>query len=141
MLELQSKYAQFVPDDWGGRMEKGYRDLGVIGFNVLEGSVLDIQELHRTVTFLAWAEPKLHALHWERLLLRAVVDFGRYCGARQIRIQPATFLSADSSTQADAARQAEQREACRQLAEASVPAARFDYDPGLDRLVLNLESN
>jgi hypothetical protein len=113
MLELQSKYRQFVPDDWGGHFDKGSRDIGVVGFNILEGVVLDIQEINQTAAYVEWAAPKLDALQWERLLIRAVVDFGHFCRARQVRLQP-PFAS---------------------IAE----AGGFVYDQELNCFVLNLE--
>lgn len=112
MLDLQSKYQQFVPDDWGGHLEKGSRDIGVIGFNILEGVVLDILEINPTTSYVAWAEPKLNALDWRRLLIHAVVDFGRYCKAKQIRLQPHH--------------------------DGSAKASGFVYDQALNRFVLDL---
>jgi hypothetical protein len=84
MFELQSRYQQFIPSDWGGHMEKGWRDLAVVGFNIEPGPVLDILELEPTTGFPEWAQPKLDALDWQRLLIRAVVDFGRACHAQQV---------------------------------------------------------
>lgn len=138
MLELQSKYQQFVPDDWGGHMEKGRRDLGVIGFNILEGVVLDIQEINPTAAYLDWAEPKLNALEWERLLIRAVVDFGRSCGAEQIRLQPAESYPAGADVAADPARLAQVRDALKQRYDANAKASGFEYDESVDRFVLEL---
>ncbi len=141
MFELQAKYAQFVPDDWGGHMEKGRRDLGVIGFNILEGVVLDIQEINPTAAYLEWAEPKLNALEWERLLIHAVVDFGRSCGAKQIRLQPAHNYPAGVDVAAAAARLTEVRDALKQRYDANAKASGFEYDESVDRFVLELEAN
>ena len=138
MLELQSKYQQFVPDDWGGHMEKGRRDLGVIGFNILEGVVLDIQEINPTAAHLEWAEPKLNALEWERLLIRAVVDFGRVCGAKQIRLQPAHSYPAGAEVAADPVRLADVREVLKKRYDDNANASGFAYDEGVDRFVLDL---
>jgi hypothetical protein len=84
MFELQAKYEHFIPDGWGGRMERGWRDAGAIGFNIAEGITLDIQELNRTVCHEQWAEPRLACLDWERMLIHAVVDFARLCQAKRV---------------------------------------------------------
>jgi hypothetical protein len=97
LLDLQAKYRQFVPDDWGGHFVKGSRDLGVIGFNILEGVVLDIREINPTSSYEEWAAPMLDALDWQGLLVHAVVDFGRCCQARQIRLQPEHERVAEAS--------------------------------------------
>ena len=34
MLELRSKYREHTEDEWGGHMEEGWREVGVIGFDV-----------------------------------------------------------------------------------------------------------
>jgi len=139
MFELQSKYQQFVPDDWGGHMDKGRRDVAVVGFNVLEGVVLDIQELNPTTAHLDWAQPKLDSLEWERLLIHAVVDFGRSCQAKQVRLLPAHRCPA--GTEADAAKAAAVQEELRVRYDGSARACGFEYDQTLDRFVLNLEAN
>lgn len=138
MIELQSKYQQFVPDDWGGHFDKGRRDLGVIGFNVQEGIVLDIQEINKTSGYSDWAEPRLDALHWERLLIHAVVDFGRYCQAKQVRLQPAHRYPISAETAADPAKLAECREALRHRYDSSAQASGFRFDEALDCFVLDL---
>jgi hypothetical protein len=84
MLELQSKYEHFIPDGWGGRMDKGWRDLGAIGFDIREGLTLEIREINQTVCHEQWAEPRLACLDWKRLLVHAVVDFARSCQAKQV---------------------------------------------------------
>ena len=89
MFELQAKYELFVPDGWGGRMERGWRDIGVIGFNIEEGITLDIQEINQTTCHEEWADTRLACLDWERLLVHAVVDFGRFCGAKQVTLHAA----------------------------------------------------
>lgn len=135
MFELQSKFQQFVPDDWGGHMEKGRRDLGVIGFNILEGPVLDILEINKTAGYLDWAEPKLNALDWECLLIRAVVDFGRSCQAKQIRLQPAHAYPLGTEAADDPAQRALLQEEFKQRYDASATAMGFQYDESLDRFV------
>lgn len=132
MFELQSKFAQFVPDDWGGHMEKGRRDLAVIGFNIQDGPVLEILEINKTTGYLDWAEPKLGALRWERLLIRAVVDFGRSCGARQIRLQPAHRCPLGIDAAAAPAEQTTLlRDELKQRYDASAVASGFAYDESL----------
>ncbi len=86
MLELQSKYQHVMPDDFGGHLEKGSRDIGVIGFNLLDGPVLDILEIQQATCYVEWAEARLEVLDWQQLLVQAVVDFGRSCQATQIRL-------------------------------------------------------
>jgi hypothetical protein len=141
MIDLQCKYRQFIPDDWGGHIEKGQRDLGVIGFNILEGVVLEILEINETGSFVDWAKPKLDSLHWERLLIQTVVDFGRSCEAKQIRLQPAHRYPVGAQVAADPARSAEVREVLKQRYDESAKACGFDYDPELDFFVLNLAGN
>lgn len=138
MFELQSKYQQFVPDDWGGHLEKGRRDLAVVGFNILEGAVLDIQELNPTTGYLDWAQPKLDSLEWARLLIHAVVDFGRHCQAKQIRLQPAHRQPIVAEAGADPPKSAEAQEELKQRYDSSARTAGFEFDPSLDCYVLNL---
>jgi len=138
MFELQSKYQQFVPDDWGGHMDKGRRDLAVVGFNILEGVVLEIQELNPTTAHLDWAQPKLDALEWERLLIRAVVDFGRHCQAKQIRLQPAHRQPIGAESAADPVKSAGLREELRQRYERIARESGFDFDRSLACFVLDL---
>ena len=135
MFELQSNFKQFVPDDWGGHMEKGRRDLGVIGFNILEGPVLDILEINKTGGYLDWAEPKLNSLEWERLLIRAVIGYGRSCGAKQIRLQPAHACPLGIEAAKDPAQRALLQEELKQRYDANATAMGFQYDPSIDRFV------
>jgi len=135
MFELQSKFQQFVPDDWGGHMEKGRRDLGVIGFNILEGPVLDIVEINKTDGYLDWAEPKLNALRWELLLIRAVVDFGRSCQAKQIRLQPAHAGLRETEAADVAPSQPGAQGESKQRYDAGANALGFAYDKNLDCFV------
>ncbi|MCL4203227.1 MAG: hypothetical protein KJ000_12055 [Pirellulaceae bacterium] len=138
MIELQSRYQQFIPSDWGGHMDKGWRDIGVVGFNVEDGPVLDILEINPTAGYLDWAEPKLSLLHWERLLVRAVVELGRGCGATQIRLQPAHAYPLGQDA-ADAPEQLAQFEqALKQRYDATAKALGFQYDSDLDRFILGL---
>jgi hypothetical protein len=129
LLDLQSKYQQFIPDDWGGRLEKGSREIGTLGFNILEGVVLDIQEIEKTTSHVAWAEPILSCLRWERLLIRAVVDFGRYCQAKQVRLPPASCCPAGS---------VEPPAVLQQRYDASAEACGFRYDGQRGWYVLDL---
>jgi hypothetical protein len=85
-FELQAKYEQFIPDDWGGRMDRGWRDAAVVGFNLNEGPSLDIEEIDETVCHREWAEPRLACLDWRRLLVRAVQEFARHCGAPRVTL-------------------------------------------------------
>jgi hypothetical protein len=126
LIDLQSKYQQFIPDDWGGRLEKGSREIGTIGFNILEGVVLDIQEIEQATSYVAWAEPIRRSLHWERLLIRAVVDFGRYCQAKQVRLQPAVRGSGGSAEPPSVSQPRHDDEACG-----------FRYDPASNCYVLD----
>ncbi len=141
MFELQSKYQQFVPDDWGGHMDKGRRDLAVIGFNILEGVVLDILELNPTTAHLDWAQPKLDALEWERLLIHAVVDFGRSCQAEQIRLLPAHRCPVGAEAEADGAKAVEFQDELKRRYDGSARTSGFIYDQTSDRFVLDLEAN
>lgn len=86
MFELQAKYEHFIPDDWGGRMDRGWRDAAVIGFNANAGVSLDIEELAETACHYDWAEPRLACLDWARLLVHAVLDFAKTCGARRVTL-------------------------------------------------------
>ncbi len=141
LLELQSKFAEFVPDDWGGHLEKGHREIGVIGFNVLEADVLDIREIAPTTTFLGWAEPKLKSLEWEQLLLRAVIDFGRYCKAKQIRLRADSCSPVGSEQTADGEPPVESANDRKQISNDRARALGFEYDRELDCFVLNLGSD
>jgi hypothetical protein len=97
LFDLQSKYQQLVPDDWGGHVEKGSRDIATIGFNIREGVVLDIQEIQEATAYVDWARPKLDSLAWQNLLIHAVVEFGRYCHVQQVCLQPQYESSAKAS--------------------------------------------
>ena len=138
ILDLQSKYQHYIPDGWGGHYERGSRDIGGIGFNIIEGVVLDIQEINETTSYVEWARPKLDSLIWERLLIHAVVDFGRYCQAKQIRLQPAHRYPAEAEVLADPAKSAEFQQELKQRYDDSAKAMGFDFDHSLDCFVLNL---
>jgi len=84
MFELQAKYERFIPDGWGGRVERGWCDIGAIGFNIREGITLDIQEINQTVCHEQWAAPRLACLDWQQMLVHSVVDFARSCQASQV---------------------------------------------------------
>ena len=141
MFDLQSKYQQFIPDGWGGHFERGSRDIGVIGFNILEGVVLDIGEINQTTSYVEWAQPKLNSLFWERLLIRAVVDFGRYCQAQQIRLPSAHRCPAEAAGVADPAKSEEFQQELRQRYDGSAEALGFAFDQSLDCFVLALGAN
>ena len=138
MIELQANYEEYIRDDFGGHTERGWRELGVIGFNVLEGIVLDIREIERTTWLLDWAEPKLGAIDWERILIRAVVDFGRYCEARQVRLQPAHQCPPSAEIKSSPARLQQFQAAAKQRHDDNARAFGFDYDKALDRFVFDL---
>lgn len=138
MLELQSKYAQFVPDDWGGHFEKGSRGLGVIGFNIRDGIVLEIVEINPATSYAAWAASKLESLEWERLLIRAVTEVGRCWQAQQIRVQPAHRHPVSAELAADPARAAAFQEELKRTYDASAQACGFRWDQALDCFVLDL---
>lgn len=138
MIELQSRYEQFIPSDWGGHKDKGWRDIGVVGFNVEDGPVLDVLEINPTAGYLDWAEPKLNLLHWERLLVQAVVELGRCCGATQIRLQPAHAYPLGRDAADDPERLAQFEEELKQRYDGTANALGFKYDEGLDRFVLEL---
>lgn len=142
MLELQCKYQQFIPDDWGGRMDRGWRDIGVIGFNLLPDGNLEIVEINETQCHTEWAETVQNALDWERLLIRAVIDFGRRCGAARIRLQPArrcypVELLAASSPQRSAAFQ----EQARRRYDGNAEVCGFGYDREDDCFVYTLDGS
>ncbi len=129
MFELQSRYQQFIPSDWGGHMEKGWRDLAVIGFNIEQGPVLEIEEIQPTTGYPEWAEPKWCALDWPQLLIRAVIEFGRACGAQEVRMIPASRYPLGRDQQDSEAMQAERK----QRYDDSARALGFDYDPQGDQ--------
>ncbi len=135
MLELQSRYRQFVPSDWGGYVQKGWRDLGVIGFNILEGPELEIVEINTAEGFPDWAQPKLQALAWEQLLIRAVLDFAQSCHARQVRLQPAKNYPWGSEAPRDPERLAEVEATLEQRYDGSATAMGFVWKETLDRFV------
>ena len=138
MIELQANYEEYVPDEFGGHTERGWRELGVIGFDVLEGIVLDILEIEETTWLVDWAEPRLRSIKWERILIHAVVDFGKYCKAKQIRLQPAHQCPPSAEVKADPARLEEFRAGLKQRHDDNARALGFDYDEALDRFVLDL---
>jgi len=76
----------------------------VIGFNIIEGVVLDIQEINQTTSLrrLGQAQAGLPLLGTSSD--RAVVDFGRSCQAKQIRLQPAHRYPAEAEVLADPAK-------------------------------------
>lgn len=135
MFELQSRYQHFIPSDWGGHMEKGWRDLAVIGFNIEPGPVLEIEELEPTRGYPEWAEPKWDALEWSQLLIRAVIEFARACGVRQILMAPASRYPLGRDQHDSAALQAE----LQQRYDDSARAMGFDFDPQRDRFTLVLQ--
>lgn len=141
ILDLQSQYQQYIPDDWGGRMERGSRDIGVLGFDINPGVVLDIRELNPTSSHVAWAKPKLEALFWERLLIRAVIEFGRCCGAKQVTLLPAQRCPVEAEVRADPVKLAEHLQELRQRYDASATAMGFSFDHSRDCFVLQLAAN
>lgn len=138
MFELQAKYQQFIPSDWGGHMEKGWRDLAVIGFNIEPGPILDIQEIHPTTGYPDWAEPKLNALQWERLLIRTVVEFGRACDAQQVRLLPAHRYPLGRDLEESPSLRDQTRQQLKRQYDDSAQALGFEYDPQLEQFVLPL---
>ncbi|GEM_PF-1983998 len=135
MLELQSRYRQFVPSDWGGQVQKGWRDLGVIGFSILEGPELEIVEINTAEGFAEWAQPKRQALAWDRLLIRAVLDFAQASQVRQVRLQPAKNYAMGSETPRDPARLAEIKATLEQRYDGSATAMGFIWNETLDCFV------
>jgi hypothetical protein len=138
MLELQSQYEERIAGEWGDYTEKGWREVGVIGFNVLPGIVLDIEAIEKTTQHLDWADPKLDSLDWEQILIHAVVDFGRYCKAKQVRLQPGQQCPASAEIRADPARFDEFQTAVKRRHDDNARAFGFDYDKALHRFVFDL---
>lgn len=139
MIELQCKYEQFVPDDWGGRMERGWRDIGVIGFNIIEGDRLEILEINQTKCHVDWAQSKLDSLDWERLLIHAVVDFGRYGKATQIRLLPAhRCYPVEALASSIPESTAEFQQQMKQRYDGSAEASGFEYDKTADCFVIDV---
>ena len=138
MLELQSQYEERIAGEWGDYTEKGWREVGVIGFNVLPGIVLDIEAIEKTTQHLDWADPKLDSLEWERILIHAIVDFGRYCKAKQVRLQPGRQCPASAEIGAKRARFDECQTAVKQRHDDNARASGFDYDKALHRFVFDL---
>jgi hypothetical protein len=138
MFELQSKYQQFIPSDWGGHMEKGWRDLAVIGFNIESGPILDIQEIHPTTGYPEWAEPKLSALQWERLLIRTVVEFGRACDAGQVRLLPAHRCPLGRELEESPVQRAQTQQQLKRQYDDNAQALGFEYDQQAEQFVLPL---
>lgn len=138
MIELQSNYQEYITDALGGHTERGWRELGVIGFNVLEGVVLDIVAIEETTRRRDWADPKLDSIRWEGILIHAVVDFGRSSKAKQVRLQPAHQCPLSDKIKANAARLDEFQAGLRQRHDDNARAFGFDYDNALERFVLDL---
>ena len=140
MLELQCKYQQFILDDWGGRMDRGWRDLGVIGFNLLPDGRLEIVEINETKCHPEWAESVRSSLDWERLLIHAVIEFGRLCRAGQIVLQPAhRCYPVQTPAASSPERSADFQERARQRYDESAKACGFAYNPEEDCFVYALE--
>lgn len=138
MIELQGDYKEYIVDEWGGHTERGWREVGVIGFNVLEGIVLDILAIEKTTRCLDWAGPKLDCINWERILMHAVVDFGRYCKAKQVRLQPAHQCPPSAEIKSNPARLDEFQKGLRRRHDDNARAFGFDYEKALDRFVFDL---
>ena len=138
MIELQSKYEEQIADTMGGHTERGWRELGVVGFNVLEGPALDILAIEETTRRRDWAEPKLASIDWERVLLRALVDFGRYVKVKQISLLPADLCLPPDEIRSDPARLDAFQAALKRRHDYSASAFGFEYDESLCRFVLNL---
>ena len=138
MIELRSNYKEYVTDELGGHTEKGWRELCVIGFNVLEGITLDIQALDRSPVHLEWVDSKLHSLDWGRVLISAVVDFGKYYKAKQVRLRPAHRCPPPEEIKSDPAKLDEFLIGLGQRHDDSARAFGFDYDKALDCFTLDL---
>jgi len=138
MIELRCKYEELVPDEFGGHTERGWRELGVIGFDVLEGVVLDVLAIEKTTRRVDWAEPRLECIDWERVLIHAVVDFGRYCKAKQVRLQPADQCPPSAEIEADPTRLDAFRAELKARHDDNARASGFDYDKALNRFVFDL---
>ena len=138
MIELQSDYEEQVVDEWGGHTEAGWREVGVIGFNISEEIVLDIVAIEKTTRCLDWADPKLECINWERILIHTVVDFGRYCKAKQVRLQPANQCPPSSEIKANPTRLDEFQKGLKRRHDDNARAFGFDYEKELERFVLDL---
>ncbi len=138
MIELQSNYQEYITDALGGHTERGWRELGVIGFNLLDGIVLDILAIEETTRRRDWADPKLDSIYWQGILLHAVVDFGDYAQAKQVRLQPAHQCPASDEINSDPARLDAFQTGLKHRHDDNARAFGFDYDKALDRFVLNL---
>ena len=138
IIALRSNYKEHVADELGGHVAKGWRELGVVGFNVLEGIVLDIVVIEKTTRHLDWADRKLEYMRWEGMLIHAVVDFGRYCEAKQVRLQPADQCPPSAEIKSNRARLDEFRTGLRERHDDNARAFGFDYDEALDRFVFDL---
>jgi hypothetical protein len=138
MLELQARYEQRIPGEWGDYTERGWREVGVIGFNVLPGIVLDIVAIEKTTRPPDWADPKLEGLAWEQILIRAVVDFAQVCKAKQIRLQPGQQCPPSTEIRADPARLAAFQAAAKRRHDDNARASGFDHDEALHRFVFDL---
>jgi hypothetical protein len=141
MIELQCKYQQFIPDSWGGRTERGSRDLAVIGFNILEGIVLEIREVNTTTSFRDWAEPNLNRLRWDGLLIHAVIDFGRACQAREVTLPSASSGVGGARPQSGLVKPAELQAELEARYDGNAKAFGFGYDAGRGSFVLNLAAD
>jgi len=138
MIELQSKYEEQIADTMGGHTERGWREFGVAGFNILEGPTLDILAIEETTRRRDWAEPKLESIDWERVLLRAVVDFGRCAKARQVRLLPADLCPPSDEIKSDPAKLDAFRAGLKRRHDDNAKAFGFEYDKALERFVFDL---
>ncbi len=141
MLELQARYRQVVPSAWGGHLQKGWRDLGVIGFNFLDGPELEIVEINPADGFHDWAQPMLQGLAWEQLLIHAVLDFCQAWQARRVLLQPAKNYPLGSDAPREPTRLTEVKEGLAQRYDGSARAMGFGWDETRDRFVWTPTAN
>jgi len=139
MIQLQCKSEQFVPDAWGGRIVRGWRELGVIGFEICPDDALEIREINETACHVQWAKSKSDPLFWERLLIHAVLEFARASGLKSVRLYPAhrswppSVLSPSSPESSP-----EFQQQMKHRYDGSAQALGFRYDEAADTFVLEL---
>jgi len=140
LVELQCKYEQFVADSFGGRKERGHREVATIGFNLLDGILLDVREIDRAGVFTDWVEEKLSCLDWQRLLLHTVVDMARFCQAKRVALQPAHCHPVERDVASDPKRLAEFQAALKQTHDDPARQFGFELDAEAERFVYAVNS-